>query len=101
MLLALQIVPAHWVQPGCTLLMKNMTMLFLPIGIGVMNYYDTLSAQLLPILIACVVSTFIAMCAVALSSEFIHRRHVPVPEQQEADAVAAAEHTEQQEKRKC
>lgn len=86
---------------GCTLLMKNMTMLFLPIGIGVMNYYDTLSAQLLPILIACVVSTFIAMCAVALSSEFIHRRHVPVPEQQEADAVAAAEHTEQQEKRKC
>ena len=85
----------------CTLLMKNMTMLFLPIGIGVMNYYDTLSAQLLPILIACVVSTFIAMCAVALSSEFIHRRHVPVPEQQEADAVAAAEHTEQQEKRKC
>lgn len=100
-LLALQIIPAHWAQPGCTLLMKNMTMLFLPIGIGVMNYYDTLSAQLLPILVACIVSTFIAMCAVALSSEFIHRRHVPVPEQQEADAVAAAEHTEQQEKRKC
>ncbi|OBU04236.1 CidA/LrgA family protein [Morganella psychrotolerans] len=98
-LLALQILPAHWVQPGCTLLMKNMTMLFLPIGIGVMNYYDTLSAQLLPILIACVVSTFVAMCAVALSSEYIHRRHVPVAEQQEADAVAAI--TEQQEKPKC
>ncbi|HCM62603.1 MAG TPA: hypothetical protein DIT05_08670 [Morganella sp. (in: Bacteria)] len=98
-LLALQILPAHWVQPGCTLLMKNMTMLFLPIGIGVMNYYDTLSAQLLPILIACVVSTFVAMCAVALSSEYIHRRHVPAAEQQEADAVAAI--TEQQEKPKC
>ncbi|WP_262762938.1 CidA/LrgA family protein [Enterobacter cloacae] len=74
---------------------------FVSIAVGVMNYYDTLSAQLLPIIVACVVSTFIAMCAVALSSEFIHRRHVPVPEQQEADAVAAAEHTEQQEKRKC
>lgn len=98
-LLALQILPAHWVQPGCTLLMKNMTMLFLPIGIGVMNYYDTLSAQLLPILIACVVSTFVAMCAVALSSEYIHRRHVPAAEQQEADVVAAI--TEQQEKPKC
>lgn len=98
-LLALQILPAHWVQPGCTLLMKNMTMLFLPIGIGVMNYYDILSAQLLPILIACVVSTFVAMCAVALSSEYIHRRHVPAAEQQEADAVAAI--TEQQEKPKC
>lgn len=98
-LLALQILPAHWVQPGCTLLMKNMTMLFLPIGIGVMNYYDTLSAQLLPILIACVVSTFVAMCAVALSSEYIHRRHVPVAEQQETDAIAAI--TEQQEKPKC
>ncbi|MDD9340318.1 MAG: CidA/LrgA family protein, partial [Providencia heimbachae] len=46
-LLALQIVPAHWAQPGCSILLKNMTILFVPIGVGIMNYYDLLSQQMI------------------------------------------------------
>lgn len=72
-LLALQIVPAHWAQPGCSILLKNMTLLFVPIGIGIMNYYSQLSEQLVPILVACFISTLVIMVVVAFSSNYIHR----------------------------
>ncbi|ELX8380215.1 CidA/LrgA family protein [Providencia vermicola] len=72
-LLALQIIPAHWAQPGCSLLLKNMTLLFVPIGIGIMNYYSQLSQQLVPILVACFISTLVVMVVVAFSSHYIHK----------------------------
>ncbi|MEI9746840.1 CidA/LrgA family protein [Moellerella wisconsensis] len=72
-LLALQLVPSHWVQPGCTLLLKNMTLLFVPIGVGIMNYYGQVSQQIVPILVACFISTFVVMVVVAYSSHYIHR----------------------------
>lgn len=72
-LLALQIIPAHWAQPGCSILLKNMTILFVPIGVGIMNYYDLLSQQLIPIVVSCVVSTLIVMIVVAISSNYIHK----------------------------
>ncbi|SFN94636.1 CidA/LrgA family protein [Xenorhabdus japonica] len=75
-LLAFQIIPSHWVKPGCNLLMKNMTLLFLPIGVGIMNYYSQLSQQMFPILLSCIVSTIIVMVVVAYSSHYIHRERV-------------------------
>ncbi|NHB95302.1 CidA/LrgA family protein [Photorhabdus stackebrandtii] len=72
-LLAFQLIPTHWVKPGCTLLLKNMTLLFLPIGVGVMNYYDQLSQQILPIVLSCLISTAIVMIIVAYSSHYVHR----------------------------
>ncbi|MFV9997125.1 MAG: CidA/LrgA family protein [Arsenophonus endosymbiont of Dermacentor nuttalli] len=73
-LLTLQIIPAHWIQPGCHLLLKNMTLLFIPIGVGIMNYYDQLSQQIIPILLSCIISTLIIMIIVAYSSHYIHRQ---------------------------
>ncbi|MDC9604651.1 CidA/LrgA family protein [Xenorhabdus griffiniae] len=75
-LLASQIIPSHWVKPGCSLLMKNMTLLFLPIGVGIMDYYPQLSQQMLPILLSCIVSTVIVMVVVAYSSHYIHRERI-------------------------
>lgn len=72
-LLALQIVPADWAKPGCSLLLKNMTLLFVPIGIGIMNYYGQLSQQLVPILVSCFISTLVVMLVVAFSSNYIHK----------------------------
>ena len=72
-LLALQIVPSHWAQPGCSILLKNMTILFVPIGVSIMNYYDLLSQQLLPIIVSCLVSTLIVMAVVAISSNYVHK----------------------------
>ncbi|EKT58334.1 CidA/LrgA family protein [Providencia sneebia] len=100
-LLALQIVPAHWAQPGCSLLLKNMTLLFVPIGIGIMNYYSQLSQQLVPILVSCVVSTFIVLIVVAFSSNYIHKERqivgtepdeVPLPPEETIDIPTDESH---------
>lgn len=66
-LLALQVIPAHWAKPGCSILLKNMTILFVPIGVGIMNYYDLLSQQMIPIVVSCIASTLIVMIVVAVS----------------------------------
>lgn len=52
---------------------KNMTLLFVPIGVGIMNYYGQVSQQIVPILVACFISTFVVMVVVAYSSHYIHR----------------------------
>lgn len=72
-LLALQIVPVDWVKPGCHLLIRYMALLFVPISVGVMGYTDVLSAQFGPIVVSCVVSTFLVLVIVGLSAERLQR----------------------------
>lgn len=51
-LLALQILPAKWVNPGCYVLIRYMALLFVPIGVGVMQYFDLLRAQFGPVVVS-------------------------------------------------
>ncbi|MGK4724822.1 CidA/LrgA family protein, partial [Salmonella enterica] len=55
--LALQILPAKWVNPGCYVLIRYMALRFVPIGVGVMQYFDLLSAQFGPVVVSCAIST--------------------------------------------
>lgn len=71
-LLALQILPAKWVQPGCSVLIRYMALLFVPIGVGVMQYYDLLSAQFGPIFVSCTISTLVAFLVVSWSTHLVH-----------------------------
>lgn len=71
-LLSTQILPYQWVKPGCSVLIRYMALLFVPIGVGVMNYYDQLRTQFGPLLVSCVVSTLIVLVVVAFSSQFMH-----------------------------
>lgn len=71
-LLALQILPAKWVNPGCVLLIRYMALLFVPIGVGVMQYYDLLRAQFGPIVVSCAISTVIVFLVVSWSSHIVH-----------------------------
>ncbi|PWC10622.1 hypothetical protein B4923_15995 [Brenneria roseae subsp. americana] len=75
-LLASQILPAEWVKPGCHLLIRYMALLFVPIGVGVMNYYDLLSQQFGPIVVSCMVSTFIVMIVVGFSTQIMQREKI-------------------------
>ncbi|MBJ7221246.1 MULTISPECIES: CidA/LrgA family protein [unclassified Brenneria] len=72
-LLAMQILPPDWVKPGCHLFIRHMALLFVPIGVGVMNYYDLLSQQFGPIVVSCLVSTFIVMIVVGYSTQLMQR----------------------------
>ncbi|WP_039058686.1 CidA/LrgA family protein [Enterobacter sp. Bisph1] len=71
-LLALQILPAKWVNPGCVILIRYMALLFVPIGVGVMQYYDLLRAQFGPIIVSCAVSTLIVFLVVSWSTHLVH-----------------------------
>ncbi|MCL2895007.1 CidA/LrgA family protein [Brenneria tiliae] len=72
-LLASQILPSTWVKPGCHLFIRHMALLFVPIGVGVMNYYDLLSQQFGPIVVSCLISTFVVMIVVGFSTQLMQR----------------------------
>jgi len=82
-LLSLQIIPSSWVKPGCHLLIRNMALLFVPIGVGVMQYFDVLRAQFAPVVISCSVSTLIVLITVSCCSHAVHREKqgLPMPKQ--------------------
>ncbi|GAB7262140.1 CidA/LrgA family protein [Dickeya ananatis] len=76
-LLASQILPSRWVKPGCQLLIRYMALLFVPIGVGVMNYYGVVRDQFGPIVVSCLVSTFVVMTVVGYTTQMMHRDWVP------------------------
>ncbi|ACS86229.1 CidA/LrgA family protein [Musicola paradisiaca] len=77
-LLASQILPARWVKPGCNLFIRYMALLFVPIGVGVMNYYDLLLSQFGPIVVSCLFSTIIVMLVVGHTTQMMQRdRRIP------------------------
>ncbi|MCZ4060705.1 CidA/LrgA family protein [Pantoea sp. LMR881] len=78
-LLASQILPVSWVKPGCHLIIRNMALLFVPISVGVMSYTDILTAQFGPIVISCVISTFMVLAVVGLSAHKLHTRPIKEP----------------------
>ncbi|MGL4858851.1 MAG: CidA/LrgA family protein [Enterobacteriaceae bacterium] len=80
-LLSVQILPADWVEPGCRLLIRYMALLFIPIGVGVMGYYTLLTQIFMPIVLSCVVSTFITLLAVAYSAHYFYRKPRQTPEE--------------------
>ncbi|HEJ8040935.1 CidA/LrgA family protein [Serratia marcescens] len=72
-LLSTQIMPAKWVKPGCHLLIRYMVLLFVPIGVGVMKYYDQIVAHLGPLVISCLISTLMVLVVVGYTSHYFHR----------------------------
>ena len=71
-LLALQILPAKWVNPGCNILIRYMALLFVPIGVGVMQYFSLLSAQFGQVVVSCTISTLVVLVVVSWSSHLVH-----------------------------
>ncbi|MGQ8773465.1 CidA/LrgA family protein [Serratia sp. NA_112.1] len=72
-LLSTQIMPARWVKPGCHLLIRYMVLLFVPIGVGVMKYYDQILDHLSPLVVSCIISTLMVLVVVGYTSHYFHR----------------------------
>jgi holin-like protein len=86
-LLATQILPSAWLKPGCHLLIRYMALLFVPIGVGVMQYYDQLVSQFGPLVVSCIVSTLVSLIVVAYSSHTVHRERSVLSKQQDGDKL--------------
>lgn len=52
-----------WVLEAAELLLANMALLFVPVGVGVMLYFELLAREWLPIVAATFLSTFVVMAA--------------------------------------
>lgn len=76
-LLTSQLVNIEWVKPGGHLLMRNMLLLFIPISVGIMVWWQVLLAQFGPLMVSCFVSTFLVLLTVGYCSEKIHRANTP------------------------
>ncbi|WP_407727867.1 CidA/LrgA family protein [Pectobacterium actinidiae] len=75
-LLSFQIIPPPWVKPGCHQLIRYMAPLFVPIGVGVMQYFDLLRAQFAPVIVSCAVSTLVVIITVGGCSHLVHRNRI-------------------------
>jgi len=62
-----------WVTEAATLLLKNLSMLFVPAGVGVMVYFDLIAQQWLPLTVATIVSTLAVIAATGLTSKILSR----------------------------
>ena len=65
--LSVRIINVDIVQPASHILLKYMTLFFVPAGVGLMNYIDILSVHWLAILTSSLVSTMIVLVCVGVS----------------------------------
>lgn len=75
-LLTTGLVQVHWVNPGYTLLARNMPLLFVPVSVGVIDHFDLILAQFGPIIVACVVSTLLVISSVGYIANLVLSRQV-------------------------
>src|SRR5512145_2419626 len=59
--LLLGLIRLEWVTEASELLLTHMALLFVPVGVGVMLYFDLLAREWLPIVAATVLSTFVVL----------------------------------------
>lgn len=59
--LVLGLIRLEWVTEAAELVLTHMALLFVPVGVGVMLYFDLLAREWLPIVAATVLSTFVVI----------------------------------------
>jgi holin-like protein len=67
--LATGVVKAEWVEQGSGLLIKYMAVMFVPLGVGLVDYLGLLSRGALPFLLSTVAGTFVTLAVVGVVFE--------------------------------
>lgn len=70
-LLQAKIIKEEWVKKICELLLKHMALLFIPLFVGIIVYFELIKTNLLPILLAIFVITTLIMVLTAIFVETI------------------------------
>ncbi len=70
-LLQAKIIKEEWVKKICELLLKHMALLFVPLFVGIIVYFELIKTNLLPILLAIFVITTLIMVLTAIFVETI------------------------------
>ena len=62
-------IDVKWIEEAAEILLSNMTLFFVPAGVGVMVYSDLIAAEWLPITVATVASTFVVMAVTGVLAQ--------------------------------
>jgi len=63
------VVRLAWVEAAADLMLSHMALFFVPAGVGVMVYFELISREWLPIVVATVLSTFVVMAVTGWLAE--------------------------------
>ncbi|EDP60177.1 CidA/LrgA family protein [Vibrio sp. AND4] len=67
----LGLVKVEWVKPGATLFIRYMILLFVPISVGLMQHFDMLMANALPIVASAVGGSLIVLVSLAWFLDYL------------------------------
>lgn len=73
--LSLRWLPESWVAPGCQWFLTWMALFFVPVSVGLMNYYALVVAQFVPIVLSSVGSTLLVLLVVAAGTQWQMKKH--------------------------
>ncbi|MRH41566.1 CidA/LrgA family holin-like protein [Aquibacillus halophilus] len=74
LLLSMKIVKKEWVELGSSLLVRHLPLLFLPIIVGIINYFDLFAGKGLLLIVITIFSTILVMTSSGLVSQWTGRR---------------------------
>ena len=78
LLLCSKVIKPYHIQGKTDFLLKNMAFFFIPAGVSIINYFDILASNLIPLLVICLVSTLLTFAvtvwAVRLTRYLMDRR---------------------------
>lgn len=82
--LRLKVVRLEWVKALSDFLVGNMGFFFVPAGVAVMLYFDVIKAQLVPIVVATLVSTLLVLAVTG----WVHQSYGKVLHKKENEEAA-------------
>ena len=68
--LSMGLIPANWAMPGCHFLIKHMALLFVPVGVGLMNYLDLIQNNSLTILLSTIGSSVVVFVVIGIATHY-------------------------------
>ena len=72
-LLQMKVVKLEWVKGMSDFLISNLGFFFVPPGVALMLYFDIIKAELLPIVVATVISTMLVMITTGWTDQYLSK----------------------------
>jgi len=73
-LLVTGIIPISWISDGSDFLLKYMPILFVPFGVAMMNYWNTIKSSGIPLFLVLTMSSFLVAAATGYCARYWQQR---------------------------
>lgn len=80
--LQLKVVRREWINKAATFLIENLSLLFVPAGVGVMAYFNVVKRSWLPISVSVIVSTVLVLIFTGVLEDRLRRLFVRHPREE-------------------